>query len=156
MAEAVARAPVPQRRAVCVRARVVHGGWQLSVPILQVLVEHAPLRWQVLHPLDPEQVPVLAIPTEVHGELWLPVVGEESPVALEAPGQHALLVLVNQREQVGVHVTRPQRCPDIFGHLLQKTIVELLCILDVGALVAVCWPADLADYDLHVGHAGLP
>uniref|UniRef100_A0A8I7BCS6 Uncharacterized protein n=1 Tax=Hordeum vulgare subsp. vulgare TaxID=112509 RepID=A0A8I7BCS6_HORVV len=156
LVEAVAGAAVSQRRAVAAGARVLDVPRQLPLAVLGgVLVEHAPLLGQVLHAGHGREQPVVALPRQVHGELGLAVVGEDAPVPLEVARRDALHVLVEEPEEVDVHLALPEVGALVLGQLLEEPVVEAPRQLGVAVLVAVRGPADLADDDLEVGHAGL-
>uniref|UniRef100_A0A8R7QYB4 Uncharacterized protein n=1 Tax=Triticum urartu TaxID=4572 RepID=A0A8R7QYB4_TRIUA len=157
LVEPVAGAAVAQRRAVAAGAGVLDVPPQLvHVLVLGgLVVEHAPLLGQVLHAGHGGEPPVVPLPRQVHAELGLAVVGEDAPVALEVARRDALHVLVEEAEEVDVHLARPEVGALVLGQLLEEAVVEAARELGVGVLVAVGGPADLADDDLEAGHAGL-
>jgi hypothetical protein len=73
------------------------------------------------------------------------------PVPLEAARLHALLVLVDEPEQVDIQVlARPRRRAAVRRQALQQPVVEPLRVGRLGASVTVGGPADLPDDDGHV------
>uniref|UniRef100_A0A3B6LUL4 Uncharacterized protein n=1 Tax=Triticum aestivum TaxID=4565 RepID=A0A3B6LUL4_WHEAT len=150
---AVAAGAHAERRAVGEGAGVVHVLHQLAL-VLGVGVVHAPRLGQVLHALGRHQHGVLPVPGEVHGELGLAVEAEHAPVPLERARRHALDVLVQEPEEVDLHVLfGPERRAGVGRQPRQQAVVEALGEGVGGVLVAVGRPADLADDDGQVAVA---
>ncbi|GER47593.1 homolog of bacterial PANC [Striga asiatica] len=70
---------------------------------------------------------------------------------LEVPGLYALLVLVEQAEEVRVERAGPHGSPSARRDSGHDPLVEAAGVLKVRVAVAVGGPADLADYDGDVG-----
>ncbi|BAS85565.1 Os03g0656850 [Oryza sativa Japonica Group] len=153
---AVARRAVAQRGAVGVRAGVVDVVADPAHGVRRgARVEHAPRAREVGDAARRHERRVPALPCEVHGVLGLAVVPEDAPVALEVARRHALGVLVDEAEQVHLHVlVRPQRRPGVGRQLPEQPGVEPLREVRPGVLVAVGWPPDLADDDGEAPDAG--
>ncbi|BAT14581.1 Os11g0577866, partial [Oryza sativa Japonica Group] len=147
--ERAAAAPVAERRAVGVRARVPDVvGEPAGVVVRHVRVQHAPPPWQVLDALRRHRHRRPPGAAEVERELGPAVEREDAPVALEVARRHALGVLVHQPEQVHLDArARPERRAAPRRQPLEQAGVEPLRVRHGGVLVAVRRPPDLADHD---------
>jgi hypothetical protein len=142
--EAAAGRAGAEAGAVGVLARVLHGAADGGVVGVGVLPEHAPLLGQVADALGRHDGAAVGEAERVLGRA---VVVEDAPVALEVSRVDALGVLVQQREDVDVGHLRAARRALAGDDAVEEPLVELLRAGDVGVLVAVGGPADLADDD---------
>ncbi|URE14130.1 G-type lectin S-receptor-like serine threonine-protein kinase [Musa troglodytarum] len=108
---------------------------------------------EVIDPFDAHQIGVSSLPRQIQSVLGLPVELEDAPVPLEGPGSGALGVLVHEAKQVNLYAPFSRRRPLSARDMAEQPLVELFGHLHVGVLVAVSWPANLADDD---GHIGIP
>uniref|UniRef100_A0A804RA10 Uncharacterized protein n=1 Tax=Zea mays TaxID=4577 RepID=A0A804RA10_MAIZE len=130
--------------AVGVLAGVADGAGDGRVGGAGVRAEHAPLLGEVADALGRHDRPAAGEPERVLGRA---VVVEDAPVALEAARVDALVVLVQQREDVDVGHLRAPRGALAGDDAVEEALVEALRVGGVGVLVAVGGPADLPDDD---------
>ncbi|KAL8167157.1 hypothetical protein V2J09_008656 [Rumex salicifolius] len=107
--------------------------------VYQTKIQHTPLLRLILHALSPYKILILIPPRQVHGEFWLPVEAEDSPMPLEIPRSNGLGVFIEAKGG-----------PDVVGQLRQEALVEPNGVGDVGVLVPVSGPTDLSHNDVHV------
>uniref|UniRef100_A0A804PEU4 Uncharacterized protein n=1 Tax=Zea mays TaxID=4577 RepID=A0A804PEU4_MAIZE len=140
-----ARRLVAKAGAVRHGARVSHVVGELRVVEVHRRLQHAPLPLEVLHALGSHETAARVRRPQVQLVLGQAVVGEDAPVPLEVPWLDALVVLVDQAEQVGVDGSGPHRRAPPGGDVGHEALVEALRHLGVGVPVAVRRPPDLAD-----------
>ncbi|WVZ57213.1 hypothetical protein U9M48_007623 [Paspalum notatum var. saurae] len=132
-----------RRRGWCSRS-VADGAGDGWVSGVGVGAEHAPLPGEVPDALGRHDGSAAGEPERVLGRA---VVVEDAPVALEVARVDALVVLVEQREDVDVGHLGAARRALPREDAVEEALVEALRVGGVGVLVAVGGPADLADDD---------
>jgi len=130
--------------AVGVLAGVPDGAGDGRVGGAGVLPEHAPLLGEVADALGRHDGPACGEPELVLGRA---VVVEDAPVPLEVARVDALVVLVEQREDVDVGHGGAARGALAGDDAVEEPLVEPLRVGGVGVLVAVGGPSDLPDDD---------